>query len=194
MDGGGGVMSSLSEMTPRQLGRWAGGFYLIVIVATIYSTALASGTDLGHAATLLAAVAYVVVSALFYRLFEPVSRTLALLAAFLCLEGIAHQHDSLAFFGPFCLVTGYLIFASTFMPRAVGVLMMLAGLGLLTNALAPLLWPARPHVLSTIAWSLDGIGELSMTAWLLVFGVDPQRWRERAGGLAIASSPAASAL
>jgi hypothetical protein len=35
-------------------------------------------------------------------------------------------------------------------------------------------------VLSTIAWSLDGVGELSLTAWLVVFGVDPQRWREKA--------------
>jgi hypothetical protein len=69
---------------------------------------------------------------------------------------------------------------STFLPRAIGILMTLAGLGLLTNALAPLLWPSHPRVRSTKAWSLDGVGELSLTAWLVVFGVDPQRWREKA--------------
>jgi hypothetical protein len=163
------------------LGRWAGLFYLIVVVTTIYSTALARGTSLGHAAAALSAVAYVVVSALFYRIFKPVGKTLALLAAFLNLEGIAHQQDSLAFFGPSCLVVGYLTFKSTFLPRAIGILMMSAGLGLLTNELAPLLWPSRPRVLSTLAWSLDGVGELSLTAWLLVFGVAPQRWRDKAG-------------
>jgi len=151
------------------------------VVATIYSTAVAGGTSLGHVASVSAAVAYVIVSALFYRLFKPVGRTLALLAAFLLLEGIAHQQDSLAFFGASGLVIGYLIFVSTFLPRAIGVLMVLAGLGLLTNDLAPLLWPSHPRVLSTIAWSLDGVGELSLTAWLIVFGVDPRRWRERAG-------------
>jgi hypothetical protein len=169
-----------SEISPRLVGRCAGVFYLIVVVTTIYSTALAGGTSFGHVAGLLSAVAYVIVSALFYHLFKPVGRALALLAAFLNLEGIAHQHDSLAFFGSFCLVIGYLTYVSTFLPRAIGILMILAGLGLLTNELAPLLWPSHPRVLSTIAWSLDGVGELSLTAWLVVFGVDPQRWREKA--------------
>jgi len=160
---------------------------LVVVIATIYATAFAARTSLGHVASVSAAVAYVVVAALFYRLFRPVGKTLALLAAFLILEGIAHQQDSLAFFGASGLVIGYLIFVSTFLPRALGLLMGLAGLGLLINELAPLLWPSHPRVLSTIGWSLDGVGELSLTAWLIVFGVDPGRWRERVGdGLAIA--------
>jgi len=112
-----------SDVSPRLVGRCAGVFYLIVVVTTIYSTALAGGTSFGHVAGLLSAVAYVIVSALFYHLFKPVGRTLALLAAFLNLEGIAHQQDSLAFFGSFCLVIGYLTFVSTFLPRAIGILM-----------------------------------------------------------------------
>ena len=181
MGNGAAVKSSLLEMSPQLFGRCAGFFYLVVVVATIYSTVIARGTGFGQAAGLLSAVSYVVVSALFYHLFKPVSRTFALLAAFLNIEGIAHQQDSLAFFGSFCLVTGYLIYLSTFLPRVLGILMILAGLGLLTNELAPLIWPSHPRVLSTIAWSLDGVGELSLTAWLLIFGVNPQRWRERAG-------------
>ncbi len=175
------MRSSRLDLAPRLIGRCAGVFYLIVVVATIYNTALAGGTGLGHAAGLLSAVAYVVVSALFYHLFRPAGPILALLAVFLNLEGIAHQQDSLAFFGSFCLITGYLTFVSTFLPRVIGVLMMLAGVGLLANELMPLLWPSHPRIISTIAWSLDGVGELTLTAWLVIFGVDPLRWWERAG-------------
>lgn len=179
-----------APVSPRLMGRCAGAFYLVVIVTTIYGTAVAPGTNFGHAMGLVAAVASVIVAALLFRLLEPAGRTLALLAAFLNLEGIAHQQDSLAFFGPFCLVTGYLVFSSTFLPRIVGMLMMLAGLGLLTNALSPLLWPLHPRVLTTVAWCLDGVGEISLTVWLVVFGVDPRRWRERAGRAGLFASDA----
>jgi hypothetical protein len=65
-----------SDVSPRLVGRCAGVFYLFVVVTTIYSTALAGGTSFGHVAGLLSAVAYVIVSALFYHLFKPVGRTL----------------------------------------------------------------------------------------------------------------------
>ena len=177
--------NSTLQASPHLIGRCTGAFYLTVIVTTIYGTAIAPGTRLGHTAGLASAVAYVTVTALLYHLLKPVGAPLALLAAFLNLKGVAHQKDSLVFFGPFCLVTGYLVFSSTFLPWPNGVLMMLAGLGLLTNALSPLLWPSHPPVLSTMAWSLDGLGETSFTLWLVVFGVDAQRWRQRASRTAI---------
>jgi len=40
-----------------------------------------------------------------------------------------YKISSLAFFGPYCLLIGYLIFRSTFLPRILGVLMALAGVG-----------------------------------------------------------------
>jgi hypothetical protein len=40
-----------------------------------------------------------------------------------------YKISSLVFFGPYCLLIGYLIFRSTFLPRILGVLMALAGLG-----------------------------------------------------------------
>jgi hypothetical protein len=61
-----------------------------------------------------------------------------LLAAFFSLIGCAndvlglfnlapYKINSLVFFGPYCLMLGYLIFRSTFLPRILGVLMALAG-------------------------------------------------------------------
>ena len=78
----------------------------------------------------------------------------------------------------FCLCTGYLIYKSMFMPRLIGVAMVLAGLGLLLNAYSPLLIPNFAHQLSPTGFALDGIGELSLTLWLIAIGVNGRRWHE----------------
>ena len=85
----------------------------------------------------------------------------------------------LAFFGFYCLLIGLLILRSTFMPKAIGVLMIIAGLGWLTFN-APIVashW--YPRILLPGA-----IGELSLTLWLLVKGVDEKRWLEQAAAKA----------
>src|SRR5436309_15979193 len=81
----------------------------------------------------------------------------------------------LAFFGIWCVLIGYLIFRSTFMPRILGVLEAFAGLCWLT-----FLWLPLAHYLSPYNQALAGIGELSLTVWLLVMGVNEQRWKEQA--------------
>ena len=48
--------------------------------------------------------------------------------------------SSLLFFGPYCLLIGYLIFRSGFLPRILGLLMALAGLGWVA-----FLFPAVAH-------------------------------------------------
>src|SRR5256885_2863085 len=56
----------------------------------------------------------------------------------------AHAYDfgvSLIFFGCACLVIGYLIFRSGYLPRVLGVLMQIAGLSYLTNSFALVLAP-----------------------------------------------------
>src|SRR6476620_9383355 len=52
-------------------------------------------------------------------------------------------NTSIVFFSLYCLLIGYLIFRSTFLPRILGVGMMLAGLGWM-----PFLWPPLTHALS----------------------------------------------
>jgi hypothetical protein len=82
----------------------------------------------------------------------------------------------LLFFGPYCLLIGYLIFRSTFLPRVLGVLMALAGIGWLA-----FLIPAIARNLSLYIEVLGVVAEVSLMLWLIVKGVDTQRWREQAG-------------
>jgi len=75
----------------------------------------------------------------------------------------------------FCLLIGYLIFKSTFLPRVVGVLVAFSGLSLLTFLYQPLANTLNPFNLA-----VDVLGELSLTLWLLIFGVNAERWKEQA--------------
>ncbi|HEV3059235.1 MAG TPA: DUF4386 domain-containing protein, partial [Vicinamibacterales bacterium] len=85
----------------------------------------------------------------------------------------------LVLFGFWCVLIGYLIFKSTFIPRLIGVLEALAGLCWLT-----FLWPPFAHYVSPYNQVLAGLGELSLMAWLLVVGVNAERWIEKANAAA----------
>jgi hypothetical protein len=85
----------------------------------------------------------------------------------------------IVFFGFYCLLIGYLIVRSSFLPRALGVLMAIAGLGWLTFLSPPLANDLVPFNL------LSGLlGEGSLTVWLLLIGVDARRWQEQASAAA----------
>jgi len=81
----------------------------------------------------------------------------------------------LAFFGLYCILIGYLIFRSTFLPRIIGVFMALAGLGYLTFLSPPLAGYLFPYNLAPAA-----LGEGSLMLWLLVVGVNARLWKEQA--------------
>jgi hypothetical protein len=174
---------------------------------------------LGFATGLVGTGLYVAVTALFYELFKPVNRSVALMAAFFSLVGCAIQacgslfqlapfvimkgspylsvfsadqlqalaltsiklnvqsaYIYLVFFGMFNSLIGYLIFRSTFLPRFLGVLMALSGVGWLM-LLAPSL---ANHLLAYIE-IVGVLAEASLMLWLLVRGVNVARWREQAG-------------
>ncbi len=176
-----------AETLPRSLARIAGVFYLLNIITgslalVFYGRKLAV---YGNAAILISTACYVAVTLLFFKIFKPVDNKLSLLAAILSLLGcvvgaLSPFHflpvyiNSLEFFGFYCLLIGLLIFKSTFLPRFLGGLMAFGGLGWLTFLSLPLAKHLSPYNL------VPGIfGEVSLTIWLLVAGVNVQRWSEQ---------------
>src|SRR5437899_2636032 len=82
---------------------------------------------------------------------------------------------ALVFFGFYALLTGYLMIRSTFLPRILGVLSVLGGLGWLSFLYLPLGYRLFPYI---AAFGI--LGAASLLLWLLVFGVNEQRWKEQA--------------
>ena len=175
---------------------------------------------LSDAVLFLAEVVLVVV---LYRLFEPVSRTLSLVAAYarltmtviqgvnllnslavlLVLSGAGYlsvferaqleafamlfveAHGQVvfiweAFFALHCFVFGYLIYTSSFVPKALGIRMVLAASAYLPESFGNILLPQYADVYAAIIGAAAWIGEIPFFLWLLFKGVDEQRWHERA--------------
>jgi hypothetical protein len=174
-----------ADTSPRFTARIAGAIYVLTFVTG--GIALGVRGTPGMVAGFVAGASYIAVTVLFYVIFKPVSRSLSLLAAIVSLVGIAMgpltqfhvvplHINTLVFFGFYCLLIGYLVLRSTFLPRALGVLMLFAGLGWLTFLSAPLAKQLSPYNL------VPGLlGEGALTLWLLVRGVNEQRWKEQAG-------------
>ncbi len=95
----------------------------------------------------------------------------------------AHDYGfgiGLIFFSFVCLVLGYLIFKSGYLPRTLGVLMQIAGLCYLINSFALILAPTFATRLFPVILLPPLIAEASLCLWLLVKGVNVPRWEERA--------------
>ena len=171
---------------PRARGRITGVVYLLYFLTAVSAEVFVGRGRLlvFDVVSLLAYAFYIAVTLLFYRMFRPVNRNLSLLAAMFGLVGCAndvlglfnlapYKISSLAFFGPYCFLIGYLIFRSTFLPRTLGVLMALAGVGWLIF-LSPL-----ASQLSTYLQILGFLAEASLMLWLIVKGVNIPRWKEQ---------------
>jgi hypothetical protein len=103
----------------------------------------------------------------------------SLALVFLKLNAQAFQID-LVFFGFWCILTGYLIFRSTFLPRVLGVLVAISGVGWVTY-----LYPPLANYLSLYIAAASALGEIPLELWLIVKGVNAQRWKEQASAASI---------
>ncbi|HEX9095351.1 MAG TPA: DUF4386 domain-containing protein [Candidatus Dormibacteraeota bacterium] len=231
------MTEGLAKASPTTRARLTGVVYLLFFVTAILGAVVAPGISgpgatgdavatannimahqpsfrIGWALDLTSTAFYVALMALFYQLFKPVSRTLALLAMVFGLVGCAVTafgslfqlaplvvlggspslaafdakqlqalallflnlnlqvgYIALVFFGVFQIVLGYLIFRSAFLPRIIGALIALAGLGWLT-----FLSPPLANQLLTPLEVLGIAAEASLMLWLLIVGVNAQRW------------------
>jgi len=85
----------------------------------------------------------------------------------------------MVFFGIQCISIGYLVARSTFLPRVLGVLLAIGGTCYVIASFANFLLPLRASLIPFIM-PVALIGEGSLTVWLLVKGVNEQRWYEQA--------------
>ena len=113
----------------------------------------------------------------YLRAFET-TQLQALALMFLKMHALGYTISGV-FFGVYCIMIGYLAFRSGFLPRIVGGLMAAGGLGFVSGSFVVFLSPALAARLPDISM-LGGIGELSLTLWLIVMGVNAPKWEEKA--------------
>ena len=86
---------------------------------------------------------------------------------------------ALIFFGCVCLIVGYLIAGSGYLPSLLGVLMQIAGLCYLTNSFALILSPPFAARLFPEILLPAFVAEASLCVWLLTKGVNVSAWNAR---------------
>lgn len=107
------------------------------------------------------------------KALEPSARdSLALLFA----QGHAYGYDiGLLFFGINCLMTGYLVYRSGFLPRPIGILVIASGPVYLAGSYLRFLVPEAAEALQ-MAYLLPLLAESAFCVWLLIRGIDRSAW------------------
>jgi hypothetical protein len=175
-------MKWIAEGSPRFKARMAGVLSLLGLLAAVFGEFIVRRLEI--AGDLIAVVCMVAVTLILYDIFKPVNRGLSLLAASFNLVGLTcgalrwnprGVDIPVVLNGFYCLLIGYLIFRSTFLPRVLGGLIAFGGLGWLT-----FLSPSLANHLSPYNLGSGILGQESVMLWLLVMGVNVQRWKEQA--------------
>ncbi|MGA8231134.1 MAG: DUF4386 family protein [Candidatus Acidiferrales bacterium] len=182
------MMERITKASPRFKARIAGALNLLSLVTAALTELFVHGR-LNYAGGYIAILGMVAVTLLLYGIFKPVNRSLALLAAFFSLVGLTFEalrwqpqgvNVAVVFNGFSCLLIGYLIFRSNFLPRILGGLMAFAGLGWLTYLSNPLVNYLSPYNLAS-----GVLGQALVMLWLLAMGVNVERWKEQASTAAV---------
>ena len=84
------------------------------------------------------------------------------------------------FWGLWLFPMGYLVFKSGFVPRILGVLLMIGCFGYLIDSVTFLLFPNLNITISQFTF----IGEILLPLWLLIKGIDAEGWEKHALELA----------
>jgi hypothetical protein len=93
-------------------------------------------------------------------------------------EAGAGNTVALLFFGFYCLLLSALTFRARFLPRWLGVPLALAGIGWLVGVITSLLFPSVS--IASQLLPVSGLGEALFTLWILIMGVNAEKWRAQA--------------
>ena len=181
------MMKQIAEASPGFKARMAGVFFLLIMLTAAF-TELVVRRRLSFAGDIAADIvevsSMIAVTLLLYVVFKPVNRDLSLLAASVNLVGLTFEAFQwqprgvgigMVLHGFYWLLIGYLILRSTFLPRILGALLTIAALGWLTFLSPPLANYLSPYNLASALFA-EGLVML----WLLVMGVNVQRWKDQA--------------
>lgn len=183
----------VERVSPDFKARLAGFFWLLVIIT---GTLALAGGAMGELANLAATVFYAGATLLVYELLKPVNRKISFFAAAASLAGCAISFGSFLrlapfvvlatgrvnfiFFGLHVFLVGYLIVRSRFLPRFVGALLLFGGASWLTLGIASAVSRALATSMLPYIMFPGVIAETALTLWLLIAGVNVQRWNEQA--------------
>jgi len=84
-------------------------------------------------------------------------------------------HISGMFWGLWLFPMGYLVFKSDFLPKILGVLLIIGGVGYLADSIRFFFFPSFGSIAIYTFW-----GELLLPLWLLIKGVNVEKWNKRA--------------
>jgi hypothetical protein len=87
-------------------------------------------------------------------------------------------------FGVQCLLLGYLIVRSTFLPKVLGALLAVGGVGYLVAGFTHILSPTIAMQIGRYTFLPGEAAEVIMALWLTVIGVSAAKWKEAAGSMA----------
>ena len=147
---------------------------LLSVLFSLVGSAIGAASAVAHIAPLL-----LLKGATYLNVFNgPQLQAMALFVLKLHQQGLL---VALIFFGCYCLLLGWLIFKSTFMPRTIAVLIAISGAALLANSFGLFVVPPIGNAVNTYVLALDGLGEIALTVWLLVMGVNSAKWEAMAG-------------
>jgi len=174
------LVEKIRMATPKTRARITGGVYLTYFLLAIAGTAFDSHGVTARTLNLASIAIYALLTVLLYFMFKPVSRSVSLLAALFSFLGCIfsvmqtlhlnkYAVSPLIFFGLYCLLLGQLVVRSGFLPKFLGVLLVIAGAGWLLFVL-PF---AKP--LNIITEILGVVAEGTFGLWLLITGVGPRK-------------------
>ncbi len=88
-------------------------------------------------------------------------------------------HINSMFFGLWLLPLGYLVFKSGYIPRILGILLMIGWFGYMLEFFTFFLFPDFNAAIEPV-FTITGIGEFLLVLWLLIKGVNVEQWKKRA--------------